>query len=84
MNDMLLGMISMGCLVAALFFLRFWKSTRDRFFLFFAGAFGIEAFSRAGLALTHPVFEDFPGFFLLRLASFGLILMAILDKNRSR
>ena len=32
-NAVMLGAIAMASLVAALFFLRFWKNTRDRFFL---------------------------------------------------
>ena len=43
MEAFLLGMISMGFAVAALLFLRFWRSTQDRFFLFFAAAFGVGA-----------------------------------------
>jgi hypothetical protein len=84
MNDFLLGVIAMSSLVATLFFIRFWKSTKDAFFLFFAGSFGIETLSRTGLAITHPSLEDFPTFYLLRLASFTLILFAILHKNKHR
>ncbi|HEX6435777.1 MAG TPA: DUF5985 family protein [Candidatus Binatia bacterium] len=43
MDFMLLGAISMASLIAGLFFLRFWKDTGDRFFLFFAVSFLIEA-----------------------------------------
>ena len=39
MDFMLLGAISMASLIAGLFFLRFWKDTGDRFFLFFAVSF---------------------------------------------
>lgn len=82
MNAMLLGMISAASLVAALFFLRFWKSTRDRFFLFFSAAFGIEALNRAALALQGPtVPESVPVFYLIRFLAFALILFAIIDKN---
>ena len=42
MDFMLWGAISMASLVAGLFFLRFWKDTGDRFFLFFAVSFLIE------------------------------------------
>jgi hypothetical protein len=84
MNDFLLGIIAMSSFVATLFFLKFWKSTKDLFFLFFAGAFGIETLSRIGLAATHPSLEDFPTFYLLRLASFALILIAIFHKNKCK
>jgi hypothetical protein len=36
MNAALLGAIAMASLVAALFFLRFWRDTKDRLFLFFS------------------------------------------------
>ena len=83
MNDMLLGAIAMASLIAGLFFLRFWKSSGDRLFLFFAIAFWIEAINRIYAALAHPLLESFPLFYLIRLIAFGLIMFAILDKNRS-
>ena len=82
MNLLLLGAISMACLVIALFFLRFWKNTRDRFFLFFATAFGVEGVDRALLGLNQGSGENEPIFYLIRLLSYTLILVAILDKNR--
>lgn len=81
MNDLLLGAIAMASFVAGLFFLRFWKSTRDRLFLFFAMAFWIEAINRIALALVDPLWEKIPIFYLIRLLAFGLILFAIVDKN---
>ena len=36
LGPFLLGAIAMGCAVASLFFFRFWRNTRDRFFLLFA------------------------------------------------
>ncbi len=82
MNQLLLGAIAMATLMTALFFLRFWKKTRDRFFLFFAVAFGLEGLNRALLGLIHSSTEDEPVFYLVRLLSFILILIAIVDKNR--
>lgn len=81
MQDMLLGAIAMASFVAGLFFLRFWKSTQDRFFLFFAVAFWIEAVNRVILALVEWP-ENVPTVYLIRLIAFGLILFAIADKNR--
>ena len=39
--EFMLGSLVMACLVAGLFFLRFWRKTRDRLFLMFAIAFWI-------------------------------------------
>ncbi len=83
MNAMMLGAIAMASLVAALFFLRFWRETRDHFFLIFAMAFFIEALSRAALGLTTTSQEYEPFFYTLRLLAFGLIIVAIVHKNRA-
>jgi hypothetical protein len=78
------GAIVMGYGVAGLFFLRFWRQTRDRLFLAFAVAFWILGLQRLGLALTRSVVEDQSSLYLVRLIAFMLILIAIVDKNRSR
>ncbi|MGH8479983.1 MAG: DUF5985 family protein [Gammaproteobacteria bacterium] len=81
-DSLILGAIAMASLTAALFFLRFWKQTGDRFFLLFAVAFSLDALSRAVLGLTEIWREQEPFFYLIRLFSFALILVAIIDKNR--
>ena len=81
LNIVMLGAIAMASFVAGLYFLKFWRSTHDRFFLFFAIAFWIEAVNRVLLALMNPLPEEFPIFYLIRLFAFGLILFAIVDKN---
>lgn len=80
---MLLGGIATAALVAGLFFVRFWRATGDRFFLFFAVAFWLEASSRVLIGITGAVREDAPLFYVIRLAAYVLILVAILDKNRA-
>ena len=84
MNDILIGGIATASLVAGLFFFRFWRSTRDRFFLFFAFSFWIEGVNR--FVLWHWVGpnEDAPGYYLIRVIAYGLIIAAIVDKNRAR
>ena len=77
------GAIVMGYAVAALFFLRFWRETRDRLFLVFAAAFAVLGFQRLALAFSHDMVEDHTGLYLVRLFAFLLILGAIVDKNRS-
>lgn len=80
-QPLLLGMIAMASFVAGLHFLKFWKSTHDRFFLFFAISFWIEAVNRSILALTSPASEHGPLLYSIRLLAFGLILFAIINKN---
>lgn len=84
MNTLLLGAIAMASLVAALFFARFWRDTHDRFFLLFAIAFLVEALHRTALGLTHIAQEHEPFFYLVRLLAYGLIIVAIVDKNRTK
>ena len=83
MNQMLLGAIAMASIVIGTFFLRFWARTRDRFFLFFAVAFILEGVNRVLLGLNEGASENEPIFYLVRLLSFVLILIAIVDKNRT-
>lgn len=84
MQLFLLGMISMGFAIAALFFLRYWRTSRDRLFLYFAIAFALEAANRAIYALDGAHSEEVTLYFSLRLVAFLLILWAIVDKNWMR
>jgi hypothetical protein len=73
----------MASSVAALFFLRFWRQTRDPLFLVFALAFAVDAVTRLLLASADIPAEGEPFFYLARLVTFALILGAIIHKNRS-
>lgn len=84
MTDLLTGAITMASLVIALFFVRFWRNTRDRFFLYFAASFFIEGLHRVYSALNDAGGEDSPLHYLIRLLAYGLILWAILEKNLPR
>lgn len=81
MNLMLLGAIAITCFIASLFFVRFWRTTHDRFFLFFAISFAIEGCGRIMLGLSTYTNEQEPLFYLIRLFAFLIILWAIIDKN---
>lgn len=84
MNQMIMGAIAMGSFVAGLFFFRFWRSSRDSFFLWFALSFWLESGNRVALALLFAASELEPLFYLLRVVAYGLIVLAILQKNRKR
>lgn len=84
MELLLLGGIAIASLLAGLFFLRFWKNTGDRFFLFFALSFFIEGLNRAALGLTANPNEGQPFFYFVRFLSFVLILIAIAHKNLAK
>jgi hypothetical protein len=76
------GMITMGFLVAALLFLRFWTRTRDMLFAAFATAFVLLAMNQALVALIDVPREERSWIYLLRIAAFGLIIAAVVWKNR--
>ena len=84
MNQMLIGAIATASIVVGLFFFRYWRSTRDRFFLFFAASFWIEGLNRILMGTAGGLLQDTEGYYLIRLLSYGLIVLAILDKNRPR
>lgn len=83
MNDIIIGAISTASFVIGLFFFRFWRTTADRFFLFFALSFWLEGANRLLLAATSGLQEDSPFYYMVRLLAYMLILVAIIDKNRS-
>jgi len=76
------GALTMGYFVAGLYFLRFWRDTRDRLFGIFAAAFWLLAAQRAALALTVDPTGEQVLLYSVRLLAFVLILAAIIDKNR--
>jgi hypothetical protein len=76
------GAIAMGFAVAGLYFLRFWRDTRDRQFVLFAAAFWVLALERIGLLYVGPDEAARATVYLARLAGFALIIVGIVDKNR--
>jgi hypothetical protein len=82
LNYLLSGAIVTAAIVIALFFLRFWKQTRDSFFLYFSAAFVLEAVHRLLSAFNPLHDEEAALYYLLRLSSYSLILLAIIRKNR--
>ena len=77
------GVLAMASLVAGLIFLRYWKVTGDRLFVFFAMAFAMLSINYLVLAAVDPAFEARHLIYLIRLAGFILIIVGIVDKNRS-
>ena len=77
----LVGVIATASITAGLFFLKFWRDTRDSFFLAFAASFTIEGLNRAAMLFLQRPNEGSPWIYLVRLFAFLLILIAILRKN---
>lgn len=84
MSGVLAGMITMGFVVAGLFFFRFWWRTRDGLFVTFGVVFWLLAVNQAVVALAIVPREEQPYVYLLRLAAFGLLIIAIIRKNLGR
>jgi len=81
--DFTAGLIVAADLVAALFFGRFYRDTRDRLFLWFSAGFILLAVQRASLAAADLLPLDPIWYYVIRLVAFLLFLAAIIDKNRS-
>lgn len=81
LNQMLFGALAVAWIVASLLFARFWRMTRDRFFLFFAFAFFINGIDRIIAGLSNDGNELDALTYLIRLLTFLLIIFAIIDKN---
>jgi len=79
--DILVGAETMASLAVALFFLKFWRRTRDSLFLLFAAAFTVDAVARLAVSLVQVSDTAEPIYFLPRLVMFALIAIAIVKKN---
>ncbi|MFZ5894610.1 MAG: DUF5985 family protein [Myxococcota bacterium] len=76
------GALAMCCLVSALFFLRFWRESRERLMAVFSGAFVLLGASWTLLAINVFGDEANAHVFAIRALAFGLIALGIFDKNR--
>ena len=75
------GAAGLECLVAGLFFLRFWRRTGEGLFLAFAIAFWLLGANAVLPTLLGRPAQTHGEVYLLRLAAFLLIILAILFKN---
>jgi hypothetical protein len=83
-QQFLWGALAMACAVAGLFFLKFWRATRERLFLVFAAAFWVLGANWVALAIADPSEESRHYLYVVRLVAFLLLIAGILDKNRKR
>jgi Family of unknown function (DUF5985) len=81
LSAFLSGAITAGFLIASLFFLSFWRRTRDSLFAAFAAAFLLLAANQALITLAGIPEEHRSWVYLLRLAAFALLIIAIVRKN---
>ncbi|HEY6728058.1 MAG TPA: DUF5985 family protein [Polyangiaceae bacterium] len=76
------GALALAAWVAGLFFLRFWRLSHDRLFVYFCAAFWLLAVNWLSLAAIPWVPETRHQAFIARLLAFTLIIIGIVDKNR--
>lgn len=84
LSQVLLGAVIMGDAIVALFFVRYWKITGDRFFLFFAASFVAIAVSRVVVDEAIPPVGYEPFGYMIRILSYLFIIAGILYKNTVR
>jgi len=82
MVGVLNGGTAMACLAIGIYFLRFWRESRDRLFVCLAAAFGTFALNYAVLGVLSVSDERRALAFVLRLAGFVAILVGLLLKDR--
>jgi len=84
LNHFLSGFTVCGCWGAAVFFLRYWRDTRDRLFLLFAIGMFVLSLNWVALEIVQPVAETRHLFYVIRLVAFACIIAGVWDKNRRR
>jgi hypothetical protein len=83
--DFLAGALTLGYIVAGIFFLRFWRNTTDRLFVAFGVAFFLLALNQIIATYLEAGDERTVYAYGLRVLGFILILWAVIEKNiRSR
>ena len=78
------GAMMTACYVISLFFLKFWRRTKDSVFAYFSLSFALLGVERLILGFFVFPSESQPFVYFIRLFAFILIGVAILDKNRSK
>lgn len=84
MDGLLSGAIVMACAVVGTLFLRFYVKSLDRLFAYFAASFWLLGINYLILALTDRESELRPYIYVIRLAAFALIIVAVVQKNREQ
>ena len=76
------GALAMGYVVAAIFFIHYWREARERLFAFFSLAFLLLALQR--ILLPYIADDQVELAYAVRVVAFLMIIVGIVDKNRGR
>lgn len=82
-DGFLLGVVVTCSLAVGAYFLKFWRQTADQLFLGFGAAFVLEGLNRIAFLFVDEPGAENPAIYIVRLASYVLILVAIARKNRA-
>lgn len=77
----MLGATAMGAFCIALFFVRFWRESRDPLHLCFAASFLLLAAQRVLLATWEVADEALPYLYLPRLLAYFVIIVGVVGIN---
>jgi hypothetical protein len=80
-HPLLLGALAMATLAVAVIFLRYWRDSGDRLFLYFALSFFVQSVNRVALSVANAN-EAYPWHYFIRFIAYMLIVAGILHKNR--
>ncbi len=83
MNQFLWGIVAALCLVAAAFFWKFWRRTRETLFVALAAGFGLLAAHWAALGILNPGDETRHYLYIVRFLAFVVMIAGVVAKNRS-
>ena len=76
------GALAMASLVAGICFLRLWRESRDRLFVFFTVSFWLLCANWTGLAVFPWAQEERHHVYVVRLLAFVVLAAGIVDKNK--
>lgn len=91
LTEFLFGITFAVFMASGVFFFKFWKASRDRFYLYFCIACWLLACERVAILFSDsvhstgtPTTETVVWVYLIRLIAFLFILVAIINKNRAK
>jgi hypothetical protein len=84
MLDFFTGALTMTYVLAAAYFVHFWRRSGERLFIVFGIAFGLLALNQFAISLIGASDERGSYAYVLRVIAFLLIAAAIVDKNLVR
>lgn len=82
MAEFMRGATMMAEAGISLFFLKYWKETRDPLFLYFALGFCVMAISQLVVCIAKDSSEFGPIGYGIRASAFILLLLGIFEKNK--